>query len=112
MEESCSREAGNRDCGGLLLGGRKGRCGPGLIVVLEEAKQLLLVGKVGTKMKPNSLCIVMFQAIIEPLVIAEVEPLLLQFPLQVPVSLGNEEKVWMFSLESRDHVTPVLGWRA
>ena len=50
-------------------------------MVLEEAKQLLLVGKVSTELKPNTLCIVMLQAIIEALVIAEVEPLLLQLPL-------------------------------
>src|SRR5580704_7101203 len=111
MEESCPWEGAYCDRGGLLLCGRKGRCSPRLIVVLEEAKQLLLVGEVSTEMKPNPLCIVMLQAIIEPLVVAEVEPLLLQLPLQVPVSLGNEAEVWMRSLDGRDHVTPVLGCR-
>src|SRR5271157_475386 len=62
-------------------------------------------------MKTYTLCIVMFQAVIEPLVVAEVEPLLLQLPLQVPVSLGNEAEVRMRSLDGRDHFTPILDWR-
>src|SRR5271157_1097723 len=62
-------------------------------------------------MKTYTLCIVMFQAVIEPLVVAEVEPLLLQLPLQVPVSLGNEAEVRMRSLDGRNHFTPILGWR-
>ena len=59
-------------------------------MVLDETKQLLLVSKVRTEMKPDALGVVVLQPIIEPLVVAEVEPLLLQLPLQVPVSLGNE----------------------
>src|SRR5271165_1675485 len=80
-------------------------------MVLEEANQPLLVGKVSTEMEPNTLCIVMLQTVIEPLVVAEIEPLLLQFPLRVPVSLGNEAEVRMRPLNGRDHVTPVLGGR-
>src|SRR5271170_2207144 len=82
-----------------------------LIVVLEEAKQLLLVVKVGTEMKPNTLCIIMLEAIIEPLVVAEVEPQLLQLPLQAPVSFGHEEELRMPSLDGCDYATPVLVWR-
>src|SRR5580692_1994521 len=111
MEESCPREGGYCDCGSPLLCGPKGRRGSRLVVVLEEANQLLLVGKVSAEMKPNSLCIVMLQAIVEPLVVTEVEPLLLQLPLQVPVGLGNEAEVRMRSLDGWDHVTPILGWR-
>src|SRR5271165_7010058 len=47
----------------------------------------------------------------EPLVVAEVETLLLQLPLQVPVSLGNKEKVRMRFLSGGDYVAPVLGFR-
>src|SRR5580704_1906662 len=110
MEESCAGEGRYCDRGGPLLCGREGRCGPRLVVVLEEAKQLLLVDKVSTEVKANTLRIFMLQAIIEPLVVTEVEPLPLQLPLQVPVSLGNEAEVLMCSFDSRDHVTPVLGW--
>ncbi len=46
-------------------------------MILEEAKELLLVSKISTEMKPNTLCIVMLQAIIEPLVVTKVESLLL-----------------------------------
>ena len=108
MEEPCPRKSGYCNCGGLLLCRRKSRCGPRLIVVLEEAKQLLLVGKISTEMKPNTLCIVMLQAIIESLVVTEVEPLLLQLPLQVPVSFGNEEELRMLFPDGWDYVSPVL----
>src|SRR6201987_4543121 len=111
MEESCPWKGGYCDYGGLVLGGRKHRCGARLIVILKEAKQLLLVGKVRTEMKPNTLCVAMLQTIIESFVVAEVESLLLQHPLQVPVGLGNEEEVRMRSLDGGDHVAPVLGWR-
>jgi hypothetical protein len=111
MEESCPRQSGYRDCCGPMFRRGKGRCGPRLIVVLEEAEQPLLVGKVGTEMKSNTLCIVMFHAIIEPFVVAEVEPLLLQLPLQVPVSFRDETKMRSCSLNGRDDFTPVLGWR-
>ena len=80
-------------------------------MVLEEAKQLLLVGKVSTQMKPNALCVFMLQTIIEALVVTEVEPPLLQLPLQIPVSLGNKEKVRMRSRDGRNRVSPVFGWR-
>jgi hypothetical protein len=62
-------------------------------MVLDETEQLLLVGKLSTDMQPNILRFVMFQPIIESLVVAEVEPMMLQFPLQVPISLGNEAAV-------------------
>ena len=92
MEESSPRESGYSDCGGLLFRGGERCRGPRLIVIFDETEQLLLIGKVSTKMKSNILCIFMLQPVVEPLVIAKVESLLLQFPLQIPVSLGNEER--------------------
>ena len=93
MKESRSWLRGCCDCSSLLLFGRKRRCCPRLIVVFQEAKQLLLVGKVSTKMKADTFRIIMLKPVIESLVIAEVKPMLLQLILQVPISLGNEAHV-------------------
>src|ERR1700689_498052 len=111
MEESCSGKRRHSDCGGQLLGGRKRCCRPGLIVVLQKAQQVLLVSKAGKEMESNTLRIAMFQPIIEPLVVAEVEPLALQLILQVPVSLGDETEVRMHVLNSGDQIPPILGGR-
>src|SRR6516162_6678097 len=59
-------------------------------------------------MKPDALCVVMLQTVIESLVIAEVEPVLLQFPLKVPIRLRYEEEAGMLSFHRRDDVSPVL----
>ena len=80
-------------------------------MVLDEANELLLVGKVGVEVKPNTLRVVVFEAVIEPLVVAEIESLLLQLPLQVPIGLGDEEEMRMFLLDGRDYLAPVLGRR-
>ena len=80
-------------------------------MVLEEAQQFLLVAEISSQMKPNTLRIAMFQTIIEPLVVTEVETLALQFPLQVPVSFGDEAEVRMRALNRGDHLTPVVGQR-
>jgi hypothetical protein len=36
------------------------------------------------------------ETVVEALVVTVVEPLLLQFPFQVPIGLGDENRVWMF----------------
>src|ERR1039457_6148409 len=50
----------------------------------------------------------MLQAIIESFVVAEVEPLLLQLPFQVPICLGYEEEAGVRLLDGGDHVKPIL----
>ena len=62
-------------------------------MVLDETEELLLVGKIGAEMKADTLRIAVLQPVIELLVVAEVESLLLQLPLQVPIGLGNEEEI-------------------
>ncbi len=62
-------------------------------------------------MKPNILCIIMLHPIIKPLVVAEVEPVLLPFPLQVPVSFCDKAEVRIRFPDSTDDVIPVFGWR-
>ena len=80
-------------------------------MVLEEPKQIVLVCKVSTQMKSNALCIVVFQSIIKPLVVAEVESPLLQLPLQVPVGLSDKAKARMRSLDRGNYIVPIFGWR-
>ena len=48
------------------------------------------------------------QPIKEFLVITEIESLLLQFPLQVPIGLGSEDEPAMLFLDGRNHINPVL----
>src|SRR6266404_2359616 len=62
-------------------------------------------------MKANTLRVVVLQAVIELLVVAEVESLLLKLPLQVPISLGNEEEAGMRFFDGGDHINPVLRGR-
>jgi hypothetical protein len=77
MEESCPGKRRHSDRGGLLLRARKYCCRPRLIMVLKKAQQFLLVRKIRREMESNTLRAAMFQAIIEPLVVAEVETLAL-----------------------------------
>src|SRR5262245_9717399 len=53
----------------------------------------------------------MLQTVVEPLVVTKVEPLLFQLPFEVPVSLGDKEKVRISSLNDRYKVEPVLRCR-
>src|SRR5262249_36597421 len=108
MKESCSRQSGHRYRGGTFFGGNECRCRPRLVVVLNETNQPLLVCRIRTEMKPDAFCVVIHQAVIQPLVVTEVEPLLLKFPFQVPVRLGDEEEIGMCRLNGRDQVGPVL----
>ena len=80
-------------------------------MVLDEAKQLLLVGKISREMKPNTLRGAMLQAVVEPLVLTEIKCLLMQFALKIPVRLGHKDEVLMRFPGRPDHVNPVLrGW--
>jgi hypothetical protein len=77
-------------------------------VIFDETKQLLLIPQLRTEMKPNTFGILMLQAVIEPLVIAEIKPLLLKLPLQIAVGLGDEEKVRMKFLHSGNDFVPIV----
>ena len=80
-------------------------------MVLDEANEFLLVSKISAQMEPDALGRVVFQAVVQALVIAEIEPLLLELPLEVPVSLGHEKEVGVESLDGRDHFNPILRCR-
>src|SRR5262245_24014018 len=59
-------------------------------------------------MKANALCVAVLHAIVKLFVVAEVETAMLELPLQVPVSLGDEQEAGKTALDGRDHVNPVF----
>src|SRR3954449_2935161 len=59
-------------------------------------------------MKSNALGAAMFKAIVEFLVVAEVEALLLKFPFKVPVCFSDEQEPRVRRLDGGDHISPIL----
>src|SRR5262249_55920428 len=90
---------------------RERRCSSGFVVVLDKPKEFCLVSKVGAEMETYTLRIAMLQAVVEPLVVTKVEPLLLQLPFEVPVSLGNKKKFRISGLNDRNKIAPVFRCR-
>ena len=77
--------------------GRRAR----LVVVLQEARELVLVVEPGVEVLAHRPRVAFAQAVVEPLVVGVVEALLLQRPFQVPVDLGHEA-------EARDSLAHAL----
>ena len=59
-------------------------------------------------MPAHRLGAVVHEPVVEALVVAVVEALLLERPLEVPVGLGHEDEVGMAALDRRDHRRPVV----
>ena len=51
-------------------------------MIFKEAEELVLKGGIGAKVEANTLGVLVLQAIIKPLVVAEVEAALLELPLE------------------------------
>ena len=84
---------GERGDGGRLPARRAEReRGPRLVVVLDEPHQAALIAEVRLKVPANLRRRSVHQPVVETLVVAVVEALLLQLPLQVPVGLGDEDE--------------------
>src|SRR5438270_8536719 len=81
-------------------------------MVLNKTDELLLVGDLSTQMQPNIFCTTVFKPVIELFVIAEVEALLLQFPLQVPISFSHKKKPRTGFFDRGDEINPILRRRA
>jgi hypothetical protein len=69
-------------------------------VVLNEPDQPLLVRQIGAEMQADALRTATLQAVIEPLVVTVIKALLLQFPFQIPVGLGDEEEIRVCCLDA------------
>ena len=72
-----------------------------LVVVLDEAQQLRLVRRVGLQVAAHRRRVLVREPVVEPLVVAVVEALLLQRVLHVPVGLGDEDQVVVRSPRAR-----------
>ena len=92
MEESQARRQERDDRGGLVDFRGKRRRGPRLVVVLQEAGQLVLVIQARVEMLAHRPGMAVAEAVVEPLVVGVIEALLLERPFQVPVDLGHEEE--------------------
>ena len=62
-------------------------------MILDKPNQFSLVGEVSAKVEPHALRSVVFQAVVKALVVAVVEPQLLQLPLQIPVGFSNKTEI-------------------
>ena len=90
--EPRARQRGHHDRRRARLPGPEGRRRARLVVVLDEAHQPLLVGRVGLQVPAHRLGGLVDEPVVEPLVVAVVEALLLERPLHVPVRLGDEQR--------------------
>src|SRR6201990_622460 len=79
----------------LMLGPGERRRRARLVVFLEKAAQPILIVDACPEMGANGAGIAMAEAIVEALVVAVVEALLLQRPFEIPIGLGQEREVGM-----------------
>ena len=93
LEEAQARRQVRDDGRRLVDAGRERRRGPRLVVVLQEAGQPVLVIEPGQEVLAHRPGVPLAQAVVQPLVVGVVEPLLLQRPFEVPVDLGHEAEV-------------------
>src|SRR4051812_6799802 len=107
-ESHTRRECSNDGCGLMARPGKDGRRAR-LVVILEKARQPILVVESRFQMAANGAGIGMAQAIVQPLVVAVVEALLLQFPFVVPIGLGQKSEAPMSVAHGRDRLGPK--WR-
>ena len=112
VKKPCARECRNGNCIHTLpFHCENSRCA-GLVVVFNETDQLLLVSRVSQEVKPHTLRVFVFEAVIETLVVAIVKSLLLQFPLQVPVSLRNKPEIGVLLFNGLNYPGPVISLRS
>ncbi|MCG3776006.1 MAG: hypothetical protein JW395_2855 [Nitrospira sp.] len=112
MKQSGARQGCERHCRSPRLLIRKRRSGARFVVVLDETNELLLVRQIGAEVQAHALGRAMLQSIIEPLVVAVIEPLLLQLPFLVPVGLSDEEDIGVSLPHPMDHLRPVFVLRS
>jgi len=79
-----------------------------LVVVLQEADEPRLVGELGAQVTAHAHHVPADDPVIEPLVVAEVEALLLKRPFHIPVGLGDEHGLRVLAAQARDDGRPEL----
>src|SRR5215475_13621199 len=77
-------------------------------MILQEPDELVLISQIGAQMRSDTLRSIMLQTVIQSLVVAVIETLLLQFPLQIPIGFGDEEDVRMSLPNGGNKIRPVF----
>src|SRR5262249_28676097 len=95
MKEAQTGREESDDGGGFMAPGREGRRRSGLVVILEKARQAVLIIQTGVKVPAYGPRMPIAQPVVQPLVIGVVEALLLHRPFQIPVDLGHEQEFRM-----------------
>jgi len=90
VEEPQTRAQIRQNRSSSVLFGCEGCGGSRLIVIFKETRRLLLEQKVGSEMVADGLNMPITEAVVEPLVVGVVEPLLLQGPLEIPVHFSQK----------------------
>ena len=86
--------------------GRKRRCRPWLVVVLQKAGKLILKVRARAEVLAHGPSVLLSQSVVQALVVGVVEALLLQRPFHVPVDLGHEQEVRMFPSHGLGRLRP------
>src|SRR5262245_6385624 len=82
-----------RDDGGRFVHAcGEARGSPGLVVILEEAGETVLIVEPGEEMLAHRPRVTLAQPIVEPLVVGVVEALLHHGPLEIPIHLRHERE--------------------
>ena len=108
VPQGSTGQGGDRHGRGHLGFDAEARGDAGFVVVLQKPQQLRLVAQVGAQVLTDTAGVLGHDSVVEPLVVAEVEALVLQLRLHVPVRLRDQHGVGMLRVESADHVRPEL----
>ena len=106
VEEAQPRREVGDGGGRLMLRPGKARRGARLVVVLEEARQPILIVEARRQMGAQRAGIGIAQPVVQTLVVAVVEALLLQVPFEVPIGFGQEGEAGMGPAHGRDRRRP------
>ena len=85
---------------------RKNSGGSRLVVVFEEPHRVPHEIRVGVQVPSHGVGIAVAQAIVEPLVVREIESLLLQVPFAIPICLGQESEFRVLGFNGLDRLGP------
>ena len=77
-------------------------------MVLDETHQLVLVIETSGKVQSNAFRVVVFEPVVEALIVTIIESDLLQFPFQVPIGFRHKKHIGMLQPHGGDYLAPVL----
>jgi hypothetical protein len=87
--------------------GREHRSGARLVVVLQEADEMRLPGGIREQVRPYAACVADGEAVVQALVVAEVDALIDEVGFAIPVRLCEEEELGMEAPQRTCHLAPV-----